>query len=86
VLDGSTDPTAPSWKQASAEDLLHRLNAMGSGDARALDGELRVRQVRAYKAAASESADTGRKLVRLTWAIVALTAVLVALTIVLGLQ
>jgi hypothetical protein len=90
VLDGSTDPEAPSWKQATADELLHTINigtgATEAGPVPAARGELVVRQIRAYEAAAAESADATRKLVGLTWAIVGLTAVLMVLTIVLAVE
>jgi hypothetical protein len=84
VLDATDDRTAPGWwRQASADDLLHKLEPMGSGDARVIDGELRVRQIKAYEASAAESRKTARTLVNLTWAIAGLTLVLVFLTVVL---
>ncbi len=88
VLDGSTDSTAPSWEQASAAELLQTINAgvgaTEAGPVSAARGELLVRQIRAYEDAAAESADASRKLVRFTLAILMLTVVLVALTLVLA--
>jgi len=68
--------------------MLHLIAGASVDDPRrrAFEGELQIRQIAAYEAAATESADATRKLIRLTVAIALLTVVLVALTVVLAVQ
>lgn len=82
MLDGTNDPTALGWKQATADELLHYIAGASVDDQkrRAYEGELIVRQITAAEAAAAESAATGRKLVWLTVVLVILTGVLIWLT------
>jgi hypothetical protein len=84
VLDGTTDPSAPGWKQVSADDILHTIALKHSDQVDVLQAELTVRHIRAMEVSAAESAAATRWLPRLTWVLVALTVVLVALTIVLA--
>src|SRR5262249_10608048 len=83
-LSGRDGASAPSWKQAAADELLHTINigtgAAEAGPAPVARAELTVRQILASEAAAAESAAAARKLVALTWAIVVLTTALLALT------
>jgi hypothetical protein len=87
VLVGSTDPSAPSWRQQSADQLIEAmLDARQSRPGIVQQSELTVRLIRALEAMAEESSETGARLIFVTWVLVVLTVVLVALTIVLARQ
>jgi hypothetical protein len=84
VLAGTDDPNAPSWKQATGDELLQWINqgigATEAGRSVTARAELGVRQTIAIEAFAAESRRTGNALFVLTLVIVALSGVLVWLT------